>query len=259
MAKFETVYDPEKDKIISRQEAIKSNKTLNPYFRCPVCKTKESTLTIFHRDGDTFFRLLPDGKHTDPDCSYKVKKEKLRKMVKKQRDYLDVNEDSCIYELKKKMLGNQNSKLTLPRSKNIPSAPKSSSTRPTTSVSQTVTVSRPHMFKLTQQNIAKVRSILETGEFDQLKDKKSKKLPVCLYNKILLKIGSKNKLFYNYDVYDHQHNFLFSLGISAYQKELINKIESHLNQLAKFYGILEFYIRSGFLDATVYNADLFFV
>ena len=44
MAKFETVYDPEKDKIISRKEATKSNKALNPYFRCPVCKTKESTL-----------------------------------------------------------------------------------------------------------------------------------------------------------------------------------------------------------------------
>ena len=47
MVKFEKVYDPGKDEIISREEAIESDKINNPYFRCPVCQTEESTLGIF--------------------------------------------------------------------------------------------------------------------------------------------------------------------------------------------------------------------
>lgn len=258
MVKFEEVYDPEKEKNISRQEAIKSDKALNPYFQCPVCQTKESTLTIFHRDGDTFFRLMPEGKHTNPDCGYKATKEKIRKMVKQQRNFLDVNEDSCIYELKKKMLGHQDSTAT-PLHSNVDSANSRSSYVRSTSASKTVTVARPHQFKLTQQNIAKVRSILETGELEHIQDENNQKLPVCLYNEMFLKAGSKNKYFHNYDVYDQQKNFLFSLGINVYDKELINKVESHLDQLVKFYGIFEFYTNNGFLDALVYNKDLFFI
>lgn len=259
MVKFEKVYDPGKDEIISREEAIESGKVINPYFRCPVCQTEESTLTIFHRDGDTFFRLMPDGKHTDPECAYGVEKEKIRKMVKQVRDYLEVNEDSCIYELKKKMLANQNSTAT-PSHSNIASATSKSSPVRSTSTEKTVTVARPHQFKPTQQNIAKVRSILESGELDHIRDKKNKKLPVCLYGEMILKDGSKNNDYHNYDVYDQQQNFLFSLGVSiTYQAELINEIESHLDQPVKFYGIFEFYTRNGFLDALTYKSNLFFI
>lgn len=258
MVKFEKVYDPGKDEIISREEAIESDKVINPYFRCPVCQTEESTLGIFHRDGDSFFRLMPDGKHTDPECAYGVEKEKIRKMVKQQRNYLDVNEDSCIYELKKKMLANQNITAT-PSQSNIASANSRPSSVRSTSAEKTVTVARPHQFQLTQQNIAKVRSILESGELDHIRDKKDKKLPVCLYGEMILKTGSKNKYFHNYDVYDQQQNFLFSLGINVYNKELINEIESHLDQPVKFYGIFEFYTRNGFLDALTYKSDLFFI
>lgn len=259
MVKFEKVYDPGKDEIISREEAIESDKINNPYFRCPVCQTGESTLGIFHYGHNTFFRLLPEGKHTDPECAYGVEKEKIRKMVKQVRDYLEVNEDSCIYDLKKKMFANQNSTAT-PSHSNIASANSKSSPVRSTSASKTVTVARPHQFQLTQRNIAKIRSILENGELDHIRDKKDKKLPVCFYGEMILKDDSKNKSFHNYNVYDQQQNFLFSLGVSiTYQAELINEIESHLDQPVKFYGIFEFYTRNGFLDAFTYKSDLFFI
>lgn len=259
MVKFEKVYDPGKDEIISREEAIESDKINNPYFRCPVCQTEESTLGVFHYDHNAFFRLLPEGKHTDSECAYGVEKEKIRKMVKQQRNFLDVNEDSCIYELQKKMLANQNSTATPSHSNIVSTNSKSSSVR-STSASKTVTVARPHQFQLTQRNIVKVRSILESGELDHIRDKKNKKLPVCLYGEIILKDVSKNNDYHNYDVYDQQQNFLFSLGVSiTYQAELINEIESHLGQLVKFYGIFKFYTRKGFLDALTYKSDLFFV
>lgn len=253
MAKFEKVYDPEKDEIISRQEAIDSNIT-EPYFQCPICQTKESTLTIFYRQNVAFFRLLPNGEHTDPDCGYKVDTKELRKRVIQQRDYLNVNEASFVRELKKMVL-NQQHKATAYANNNNSGSNQPSSTHSATT-SRTINVSHPHRFQLTQRNIEKVRSILETGELEKVQDNK---LPIGLYGKAIFKLNSQNKNFHNYDVYDQHQHPLFSLGVSVSQKKLIDEIESHLDQPVEFYGIFNFYTRNGFLDALTFNSDLFFV
>lgn len=261
MVKFEKVYDPKKGKIVKRQEAIDQielKKVINPFYQCPVCQTKESTLTIEHRNDDIFFKLLPNGKHTDPACTYGIKKSEIREKVKQQRDYLNVKEDSFLYELQKMMLSNGNKTSFSSTKTNAGSSSTNVLTTSSSTVSKTVKKPHPHRFQPTQRNMDKICSILENGEFD-----KEDKIPIGLYGEIILKFKSQNGKFYNYHVMDKNKNHLFSLGVT--DPSLINQIKSHLNKPVKFYGIFNFFLRQWksvtFLNALVYNGknhDLIF-
>lgn len=253
MVKFEKVYDPKKDEIISRQKAInqiKNKGIIDPYYRCPVCQTKESTLTIEHRNGDIFFKLLPSGNHTDPDCAYGVKSSEIRQKVQQQRDYLNVNEESFLYELQKMILNNGNKTASTFSKINTDSSYTNVSLTNSLKTSKTVRKSHPYRFQPTQRNMEKIRFILENGKFDN-----GDRIPIGLYGEIILKFKSQRGKFYNYYVTGKNKNYLFSLGVT--NPSLINQIENHLNKTVKFYGIFYFFLRNWqsktFLNALVYN------